>query len=136
MRISDWSSDVCASDLPTPRKLNQNPGASTASGSTSSTAVNASANVDAVPAGRRSRRASSNTPIINRVRTVGKAKPAAAVYRAAMTNADIAAACGRGQYRPNRGHSQHASGPNNGTTPATRAPRNHEKANRGDRPGG
>src|SRR3546814_19018750 len=76
------------SSQPTPRKLNQNPGASTANGSANTTAASASANVDAVPAGRRNNRASNNTPIISRVRTVGKAKPAAAVYSADLQKAD------------------------------------------------
>src|SRR3546814_7241056 len=108
------------SSQPTPRKRHQNPGARTASGSANTTAASASANVEAVPAGRRNNRASNNTPIISRVRTVGKAKPAAAVYSAAMTKADITAACGRGQYRPIRGHRQNASRANSAPKPASK----------------
>jgi hypothetical protein len=62
----------------TPPKLSQKPGASTDSGSTSNTAIVASANASTARCARRNRRASTTSAIISTVRTVGSAKPATA----------------------------------------------------------
>ena len=53
----------------------QNPGASTANGSTSSIAIRASASASGNDDGRRPTRANSAVVIINTVRTVGNWKP-------------------------------------------------------------
>ena len=63
----------------TPANDNQNPAASTASGSISRITISAKASDCATEAGRRHKRAASAAAIISKVRTVGSSKPASAV---------------------------------------------------------
>lgn len=63
----------------TPHTLSQKPAPSRDNGSTTIIAVTASASAAKGDSGRRTRRAPATTAIINVVRTVGSAKPDAAV---------------------------------------------------------
>ena len=62
----------------TPAKLSQNPAVSSDSGSTRVTATAASASESATRSERRASRATTTTPIISTVRTVGSSQPATA----------------------------------------------------------